>query len=167
MSIASAAQTPAPAPAGQEIKGQSPDRGRPPRHDAPATLPVLAARYGAGLEGGSVSLRVANYGAEDVEAAVTVGLPDGSEITAFVELPAGGEAEERVTVPPTVPGGVAWARVIDPALEADNTRFFHLPRVGASPAASTSSAVGSRNREKLASAPLDAVIATRTTSHTA
>ncbi|MCK6522590.1 VWA domain-containing protein [Myxococcota bacterium] len=105
---------------------------RPTRNDPPANLTVLDARYGDGLEGGSVTLRVANYGSVDVEAPVTVGLPDGSEITAFVELPAGGEAEERVTVPPTVPGGVAWARVMDTDLEADNTRYFHLPRVGAS-----------------------------------
>ena len=39
--------------------------------------------------------------------------------------------------------------------------------VPASPAASTNYAVGSKNRVKLGSAPLDAVIATRTTSHTA
>ena len=41
-------------------------------------------------------------------------------------------AEERITVPPEVPGGVAWARVADPSLALDDTRYFHLPRVGAS-----------------------------------
>lgn len=100
--------------------------------DPPRNLAVVGAEYGDGLEGGSVLVRTANYGPEPLEAAVTVGLPDGSEITAFVEVPAGGVAEERFTVPLTVPGGVAWARVQDEDLPQDNTRYFHLPRVGAS-----------------------------------
>ncbi len=104
---------------------------RTTRADAPANLTVAAAEYGDGLEGGSITVQVVNYGEEPAEALTTVGLPDGSEITAFVEVPGGGDASERFTVPPEVPGGVAWARVEDPALDKDNTRYFHLPRVGA------------------------------------
>lgn len=100
--------------------------------DPPRNIAIASALYGEGLEGGAVTVRVQNFGPEDVEVPTTVGLPDGSEINAFVEVPAFGEAEERFTVPQTVPGGVAWARVRDDALLLDNTRYFHLPRVGAS-----------------------------------
>ena len=72
-----------------------------------------------------------NYGPDAVEVPARVTLPDGSEITAFVELVPGGEAEERFTIPPEVPGGVAVVAVEDPDLPVDDARYFHLPRVGA------------------------------------
>ncbi len=102
------------------------------RSDHPQNLTVSAAEYGEGLEGGSITVVVKNHGDRQVEAPVTVGLPDGSEITVFTDLPPGEEVEERFTVPPEVPGGVSWVRVEDSSLPVDNTRYFHLPRVGAS-----------------------------------
>lgn len=100
--------------------------------DRPRNLAIVSAEYGEGLEGGSITMEVMNYGPDPVEALVTVGLPDNSEIPVFVELNPFESAEEQVTVPPEVPGGVAWARVKDPHLSLDDTRYFHLPRVGAS-----------------------------------
>lgn len=105
---------------------------RPIRAARPANLAVVDASYGDGPEGGTVRVRVANYGAEDTEAPVTVALPDGAEITAFVDVPAGELAEEVVTVPRVAAGGVGLARVRDTALAADDAFAFHLPRVGAS-----------------------------------
>ncbi len=93
---------------------------------------VADARYGEGLEGGSVRLTVQNRGEIDLEMPLVVQLPDGVEITAFVEVPAGGQAEETVTVPRVAEGGVALARLEDPHLPADNVFAFHMPRVGAS-----------------------------------
>lgn len=100
--------------------------------DPPRNVSVAEAVYGDGLEGGSVRVRLANFGPEPIEQAVTVSLPDGSEINAFVEIPAEGVAEESFTVPRSVPGGVASVRVHDTGLVLDDTRWFHLPRVGAS-----------------------------------
>ena len=97
-----------------------------------SNLTPLRAVYGDGLEGGSITVTVASFGDEAVEAPVTVTLPDGEEITAFVELEPEGSGELRFTVPQTVPGGVAEVRVHDEALELDDRRYFHLPRVGAS-----------------------------------
>ena len=105
---------------------------RPVRARDPANLVILGATYGEGLEGGSVRLTVANYGAADREAPLTVELPDGAEIHAFVDVPAGGTAEERVTVPRVAEGGVALARVDDERLRLDDAYAFQLPRVGAS-----------------------------------
>jgi len=99
---------------------------------SPANALVTAATYGEGLEGGSVRLTVENTGTTDLDLPVTVTLPDGVEITAFVQVPAGGAATETVTVPRVAEGGVATARLDDPALPADNATAFHLPRVGAS-----------------------------------
>ncbi len=104
---------------------------RSTRAEVPRNVAVAAAEYGDGLEGGTITVSVVNYGPEDREVRATVGLPDGSEITAFIEVPAEGEAEEHFTVPPSVPGGVAWVRLDDPDLPWDDTRYFHLPRVGA------------------------------------
>jgi len=104
---------------------------RTTRADEPANVAVAAAEYGDGLEGGTITVRVVNYGPAAVEVLATVGLPDDSEITAFVEVPAKGDATERFTVPPEVPGGVAWVKVEDPDLPWDDARYFHLPRVGA------------------------------------
>jgi len=105
---------------------------RPIHAAQPTNLSVVDARYGDGPEGGSVCLRVANFGPSQVEAPVTVSLPDGTEITAFVTVPAGGTAEQVVTVPRVAAGGVGLARVQDEALPADNAFAFQLPRVGAS-----------------------------------
>ncbi len=95
-------------------------------------LVVSAAAYGEGLEGGTITLKVENFGGVEVEAPVSVTLPDDSEITAFAIVPAGGSAEVQVTVPPEVPGGIGTARVRDSGLSMDDARAFHLPRVGAS-----------------------------------
>ena len=98
----------------------------------PKNVAVLSANYGDGLEGGSVRVEIANYGPDPIEIPVTLSLPDGSEITAFTELPAQGKASERFTVPSAVPGGVATVTVDDPDLGLDDSFAFHLPRVGAS-----------------------------------
>jgi hypothetical protein len=98
----------------------------------PRNLAVASAHYGEGLEGGTILTRIVNYGPTAQEVLLTVGLPDGSEISAFVDVEANSSAEEQVTVPPEVPGGVAWAKVKDAYLSLDDVRYFHLPRVGAS-----------------------------------
>ena len=98
----------------------------------PKNVAILSASYGDGLEGGSVRVEIANYGPDAIELPVTLALPDGSEITAFTELPAQGRASERFTVPSAVPGGVATVTVDDPDLALDDHFAFHLPRVGAS-----------------------------------
>ena len=97
----------------------------------------VEAEYGDGIEGGSVRVRLVNYGPDAREVATTVYLPDGEQMTAFVEVPGTkgdevGEAEERFTVPRQAAGGVARVEIDDPDLPLDNTRWFHLPRVGAS-----------------------------------
>ena len=100
--------------------------------EEPRNLAVVSAEYGEGLEGGTILTRIMNYGPDPKEVLLTVGLPDGSEIAAFVDVEAYASAEEQVTVPPEVPGGVAWAKVADADLSLDDVRYFHLPRVGAS-----------------------------------
>ena len=100
--------------------------------DPVENVAVISADYGDGLEGGSVTVEVANYGSQDVERALTLTLPGDNEITAFVALEAEGTATERFTIPSTVPGGVASVHVHDEGLTLDDTRYFHLPRVGAS-----------------------------------
>lgn len=96
----------------------------------------ISAEYGDGLEGGTVSVKLVNYGPDAREVATTLALPDGSPITMFLNVPAAGEqlgvVEGRVTVPRQVQGGVASITIDDPDLPADNTRYFHLPRIGAS-----------------------------------
>ncbi|MEC7946496.1 MAG: VWA domain-containing protein [Myxococcota bacterium] len=92
----------------------------------------VSAQYGDGVEGGSVRVRLMNHGADDVEVPLVVRLPDGAEITAFAEVPAGAEQEKTITVPRVAAGGVATARIDDPLLDADDGFAFHLPRVGAS-----------------------------------
>ena len=98
----------------------------------PGNLSIAEAEYGDGLEGGTVRLLLVNHGAAAAEVPLVVSLPGGTEITTFVEVPAGGTAEERVTVPRSNEGGVGIARLSDPLLPADDTFAFHLPRVGAS-----------------------------------
>ena len=80
----------------------------------------------------TVTIRVTNFGPDVVEVPCTVVLPDGAEIPIFVELPPEGEAEERITVPREAKGGVGRATCEDPDLPFDDSRYFHLPRVGAS-----------------------------------
>lgn len=104
-----------------------PVAGNPPRNVA-----VTAARYGDGLEGGQVTVRVANYGPDPIEVPCEVTLPDGARIPIFVDLPPLGEAESRITVPSEAKGGVGEVRCDDPDLPLDDARYFHLPRVGAS-----------------------------------
>jgi len=102
------------------------------RGDPPRNVAVVSARYGDGLEGGQVTVRVANYGEAAVEVACEVTLPDGARIPIFIDVPPAGEAEERITIPREAEGGVGSAVCDDPDLPADDARFFHLPRVGAS-----------------------------------
>ncbi|MEQ1564933.1 MAG: VWA domain-containing protein [Myxococcota bacterium] len=101
--------------------------GEPPRNVA-----VTSAKYGDGLEGGTVTVRVANYGPAPIEIPCEVTLPDGARIPIFVDLPPLGEAEERITVPAEAQGGVGEVKCDDPDLQLDDARYFHLPRVGAS-----------------------------------
>lgn len=105
---------------------------RPILANDPANTAVQEARYGDGPEGGSVRLRVMNFGSEAREVPCTVRLPDGASITAFVSAPAGDAAEELVTVPRVAEGGVALATCEDGQLAGDDTWAFQLPRIGAS-----------------------------------
>lgn len=105
---------------------------RPQRAEDPQNAAVIDARYGDGPEGGSVRVTVASFGSQPLEVPCTVQLPDGAAITAFVEVPAGGVAEESLTVPRVAEGGVATARIDDGRLAADDAAAFHLPRIGAS-----------------------------------
>ncbi len=103
----------------------------------PQNIAPIEAVYGDGLEGGTVTVTLANWGANAREVATTVLLPDGAEITAFAEVPGADEkgagiAESRFTVPRQAEGGVARVTVDDPQLPLDNARYFHLPRIGAS-----------------------------------
>jgi len=104
---------------------------RPVRAEEVGNIYVTSAVYGDGLEGGSVRVDITNVGPRAVEVPLVVQLPDGTEITAFAEVPAGGSATETVTVPPVTDGGVALVQIDDPWLDADDTFAFHLPRVGA------------------------------------
>lgn len=100
--------------------------------DPPRNVAIVSATYGDGLEGGQVAVRVANYGPDPIEVPCEVTLPDGAVIPIFVDLPPEGQAEERITVPAQALGGIGRATCEDPDLSADDMRFFHLPRVGAS-----------------------------------
>lgn len=100
---------------------------RPPRNVA-----VTGASYGEGIEGGTIEVRVTNFGPDPVEVPCEVSLPDGQVIPFFADLPGEGEALERVTVPREAAGGVGEARCEDGDLPGDDARYFHLPRVGAS-----------------------------------
>ena len=100
--------------------------------DPPRNVAVTGAAYGDGLEGGQVTVRVANYGPDATEVGCEVTLPDGASIPIFVDLPPQGQAEERITIPTEARGGVGEVRCDDPDLILDDARYFHLPRVGAS-----------------------------------
>lgn len=99
---------------------------------SPRNVAIQRATYGDGAEGGELTLRVANFGQTSIEVPCEVTLPDGQVITVFASLPPEGEAEQRVTIPREALGGVGEARCDDPDLPADDVRYFHLPRVGAS-----------------------------------
>jgi len=100
--------------------------------DPPRNVSVVSAIYGDGVEGGQVAVRVASFGPTAVEVACQVDLPDGATIPVFVDVPPQGEAEVRITVPREALGGVGRATCVDADLELDDSRYFHLPRVGAS-----------------------------------
>jgi hypothetical protein len=107
-------------------------RAAPARNVAP-----VGAAYGEGVEGGSVTVTLRNWGADAREVPATVILPDGTRITAFAQVPGAtaegpGSVETRFTVPRQAEGGVARVEVEDSDLPADNVRYFHLPRIGAS-----------------------------------
>jgi hypothetical protein len=102
------------------------------RADPPRNIAVTSARYGDGIEGGQVVVRVTNFGTDPMEIPCEVSLPDGANIPVFVDLPPEGEAEVRITVPKEALGGVGSATCEDPDLARDDVRYFHLPRVGAS-----------------------------------
>jgi len=104
----------------------------PQRAAVAANVAVIGAKYGSGPEGGSVRVRVASFGPDKVEVPCTVELPDGTEITAFVQVGAGEVVEEVFTVPRVTQGGVGTARIDDGTLAADDGFAFHLPTVGAS-----------------------------------
>lgn len=100
--------------------------------DPPRNLAVTSAAYGDGPEGGEVTIRIANYGPAKLEVACEVTLPGGAVIPIFADVAPGSDTEERITVPDEVPGGVGKAWCEDPDLTADDARYFHVPRVGAS-----------------------------------
>ncbi len=102
------------------------------RAERVANVAVTSAKYGDGLEGGTVRVKLASFGGPEREVPVVVELPDGTAINTFVTVAGDEEAEAFVTVPRVTAGGVGTVRITDPALTADNTMPFHLPRVGAS-----------------------------------
>jgi hypothetical protein len=104
----------------------------PVHADPPRNVAVTSAVYGDGIEGGQVVLRVTNYGPDALEVPCEVELPDGASIPVFVDVPPEGEAEARVTIPIDAAGGIGEVHCEDPGLTADDRRYFHLPRVGAS-----------------------------------
>ena len=104
----------------------------PIRGDPPRNIAITRAVYGDGLEGGQVTVRLVNYGPDPLEVSCEVVLPDGATIPIFVDVPPMGETEDRITVPTEAEGGVGRVSCDDPDLGADDQRFFHLPRVGAS-----------------------------------
>lgn len=102
------------------------------RANPPRNIAVADASFGTGVEGGTIDVRVSNYGPEPLEVPCEVTFPDGQSIPFFADLPPEGEIVERLTVPRAADGGVGKAHCEDVDLAADNERFFHLPRVGAS-----------------------------------
>ncbi|MDG1480229.1 MAG: VWA domain-containing protein [Myxococcota bacterium] len=107
-------------------------RPRPLSIARPANVSVLSAVYGNGPEGGSVTIELMNFGESVVEVSCTVRLPDGAEITTFVEIDAAATAEATVTVPRVADGGVGIVEIDDGSVAVDDAFAFHLPRIGAS-----------------------------------
>lgn len=100
--------------------------------DPPRNVTVSQAEHGDGIEGGQVVFRVMNYGPDPLEVPCEVILPDGARIAVFVDAPPEAEAESRVTVPREAAGGVGRVHCDDEDLALDDTRWFHMPQVGAS-----------------------------------
>lgn len=100
--------------------------------EAPANAAITGARFSEGAEGGQVTVRLMNYGADPAEVACEVLLPGGVRIPIFVDLPPEGEAEQRVTVPKEAAGGVGEVSCDPGPLAGDDAWYFHLPRIGAS-----------------------------------
>lgn len=128
---------PAAVPAAREEIGLLSAQGgsllpRPMQVERPRNVSVVSAAYGDGPEGGTVRIAVMNYGREAVEIPCTVLLPDGAEITAFVNVEAEEVAETVVTVPRVADGGVGIVSLGDGAVAEDDRFAFHLPRIGAS-----------------------------------
>lgn len=98
----------------------------------PRNVAVVSATYGDGPEGGEVVVRISNFGESKLVVPCEVHLPGGDIVPVLVDLPPLGEAEKRVTVPAEIPGGIGRAWCDDPDLAADDTRYFHVPRIGAS-----------------------------------
>jgi len=105
---------------------------RPQRAESAVNVAVVGAKYGSGPEGGTVQVQVASFSPDSVEVPCTVQLPDGTQITAFVEVAAGETVEKAFTVPRVTQGGVGFATIDDGTLAADDSFAFHLPTVGAS-----------------------------------
>ena len=105
---------------------------RPVHAVEPGNVAVMGAVYGSGPEGGTVTVQVANFSSTKKEVPSTLSLPDGTEITAFIEVEAGAHAEKRFTVPRVGQGGIGSVQIEDGQLAADNMGSFHLPTMGAS-----------------------------------
>jgi len=105
---------------------------RPIHAEKPANIAIAGAEYGSGPEGGTVTVRVANFGTEPMEVPATIALPDGTEITAFVEMAPGQTVEKAFTVPRVAQGGVGTIQIEDGHLAGDDVGSFHLPTIGAS-----------------------------------
>ncbi len=105
---------------------------RPIHAQSPQNVAVTEARYGSGPEGGTVTVRIANYGDKAVEVPATVRLPDGTEITAFIDAAADETVEKKFTVPRVAQGGIGTVQIQDGSLASDDLGSFHLPTVGAS-----------------------------------
>ncbi len=105
---------------------------RPIHAQLPANVAVVGAEYGSGPEGGTINVRVANFGGEAMEVPATVSLPDGTDITAFITMEPGQTVEKAFTVPRVAQGGVGIVRIEDGHLAGDDLGSFHLPTIGAS-----------------------------------
>lgn len=99
--------------------------------EQPSNLVITEAKYGDGVEGGTIHFSVWNYGASPKETKATVVLPDGKEIHTFVHALPEQETVAFVTVPRIVEGGVASVHIDDARLALDNYFYFHLPKIGA------------------------------------
>ena len=103
---------------------------RPAHAKRIANVAVVEAAYGDGLEGGTVTLTVSNFGTDGVEVPCEVTLPDGQNIPIFVEIPAGENATKTITVPREAKGGADGSNGERRYLWT--TVAISIPRVGAS-----------------------------------
>jgi hypothetical protein len=105
---------------------------RPIYAESPENVAVIGAQYGSGPEGGTVTVEVANYGATAQEVPSTLRLPDGTEISGFIQIEPGAAVKKRFTIPRVAQGGIGTIQIDDGRLAADDLASFHLPTVGAS-----------------------------------